>query len=118
MHIDDILLTPVAPSTPGVHLFTGAASLAIETAMDGTMRAGAVMTWNGLFTTARCELRLGDAGAVETCHYDMGTIRLTSTDSYSARLRVWHRRYGDGVEIAIPVPSGTALIPIPFPLGR
>ena len=118
VHIDDILLTPVAPSTPRMHLFTGAASLAIATALDGTMRAGAVMTWNGVFTTARCELHPGDGSAVETCDYDMGTVRLTSMDSYSAQSRVWHRRYGDGVEIAIAVPSGTALIPIPFPLGR
>jgi hypothetical protein len=118
VHIGDILLTPVAQSTSGLHVFTGAAALAIATASDGTMRAGAVMTWNGVSTTARCELRPGDAGAEETCHYDMGPIRLTSTDSYAARMRTWRRRYGDGVEITITVPSGTALIPIPFPLGR
>lgn len=118
VHIDDILLTPLAQSTPGMRFFTGVAALVITTTSDGTMRAGAVMTWNGVSTTARCVLRPNDAGAEETCNYDMGPARLISTDKYVARMRMWDRRYGDGVEINITVPGGNALIPIPFPLGR
>ena len=70
VHIDDILLTPLAQSTPGMRVFTGVAALVITTTSDGTMRAGAVMTWNGVSTTARCVLRrrCGCRGDVQLRH--------------------------------------------------
>ena len=116
--MDDMTLTPVTHSTPEMQMFIGAAALAIATTRAGTERAGAVMSWNGVPTTARCVLRRTDAGAAEVCDYHIGATRLSSTDDYAASARTWHRRYSDGMEIAITVPTGAALIPIPFPLGR
>jgi len=118
VHMDDMTLTPVTHSTPEMQMFIGAAALAIATTRAGTERAGAVMSWNGVPTTARCVLRRTDAGAAEVCDYHIGATRLSSTDDYAASARTWHRRYSDGMEIAITVPTGAALIPIPFPLGR
>jgi hypothetical protein len=118
VRVDDVILTPVAQSAVGTKVFTGAATLVIEVASPRMVRAGAVTTWNGVPTTGRCVLISGAPGASETCQYDLGTARLTSTDSFVARTRTWHRRYSDGGEIAITVPAGSALIPIPFPLGR
>lgn len=117
IHIDDMTLAPATSSVVGTQVFTGAATVAI--AVTPSMeRAGAVMTWNGLLTTGRCVLARRPTGAVETCAYAIGATRLTSNDTYIAATRTWSRRYGDGVEIAIHVPHGSALIPIPFPLGR
>jgi hypothetical protein len=118
VHVDDAILTPVAQSAAGTKVFTGAATLVIVVASPGIVRAGAVTTWNGVLTTGRCVLIGGAAGASETCQYDLGTALLTSIDSFVVRTRTWHRRYSDGGEIAITVPAGSALIPVPFPLGR
>ena len=118
VHVDDMVLTPVAQSAVGTKVFTGAATLVLAVGSPGIVRAGAVTTWNGVPTTGRCVLIGGAAGASETCQYELGTARLTSTDAYVARTRTWHRRYSDGDEITITVPAGSALIPIPFPLGR
>jgi hypothetical protein len=117
IHIDDMTLTPAPQAIVGTQIFTGAATMAI-TMTPSMARAGAVMTWNGVLTTGRCVLARRSAGAAETCVYAIGATRLTSTDTFVAVTRTWSRRYGDGVEIAIHVPRGSALIPIPFPLGR
>jgi hypothetical protein len=118
LHVDDLTLTPLAQYVTETRVFTGPASVVIDTTSSGVTRGGAVMTWNGAPTTGRCVLLTDAAGASETCEYDIGARRLTSTDSFDARTKTWYRRYGDGVEIAITVSSGKPLIPIPFPLGR
>jgi len=118
VHVDGVVLTPVAQSAAGTKVFTGAATLVIMFASPGIVRAGAVTTWNGVLTTGRCVLIGSAAGASETCQYDLGTALLTSTDAFVSRTRTWHRRYSDRGEITITVPAGSALIPIPFPLGR
>jgi hypothetical protein len=118
VHVDDTTLTPVAQPGAGTKVFTGAATLVIAAASPGMERAGAVTTWNSVPTTGHCVLVDGAAVASETCVYDMGTTRLTSTDSFAASTRTWHRRYSDGVEITITVPAGSSVIPIPLPLGR
>jgi hypothetical protein len=118
VHIDDMTLTPFAQPDAGTRVFTGAATLVIVAPSPRTERAGAVTTWNGLPTTGRCVLTDGAAVVSEICEYDLGTARLTSTDSFTPATRSWHRRYSDGVEITIAVPAGSAVIPIPFPLGR
>ncbi len=118
IHVDDWTLALAAQSAAGTQVFTGAATVAIETTPSGVVRAGAVMTWNGVRTTGRCVLARSATGAGETCVYEIGPTRLTSKDTYVTGTRTWSRRYGDGVEIAISVPSGSALIPVPFPLGR
>lgn len=117
-HIDDMTLTPVAQPESGTMAFTGAATLVITAPSPRTERAGAVTTWNGVPMTGRCVLTDGMAVASEMCEYVIGTSQLTSVDSLSAATRTWHRRYSDGVEITIAVPAGSAVIPIPFPLGR
>jgi hypothetical protein len=118
VHIGDMTLTPVAQQGSGTTIFTGAATLVIVAPSPRTERAGAVMTWNGVPTTGRCVLTDGAAVASEMCEYEIGAARLTSTDSFTAATRTWHRRYSDGVEITIAVPAGSEVIPIPFPLGR
>lgn len=118
VHIDDFVLEPLAQSPAGMQVFTGVASLVIANTSAGVVRAGAVMSWNGFSTSGRCVLAHGAASTEETCDYLIGTARLSSTDTYTAATRTWHRRYSDGVEIAVTVPGGTTVIPIPFPLGR
>jgi hypothetical protein len=117
IHVDDITLTR-ASQLSGGEVFTGAATVVIRTTPSGAVRAGAVMTWNGVRATGRCALISSAQGARETCVYEIGATRLTSNDTFVARTRTWSRRYGDGVEIAINLPIGSALIPVPFPLGR
>lgn len=117
VHVDGLTLTPAVQSVAGTQIFTGAAAMVITTA-SGVIRGGAVMTWNGVSATGRCTLRRDAAGVSETCMYSMGTTRLTSVDRFDATTRTWKRRYGDGVEITMTVPTGTQLIPVPFPLAR
>jgi hypothetical protein len=118
IHIDDMTLAPTGQSVAGLQVFTGAATVAVVVTPSRLVRAGAVMTWNGLHATGRCVLARSGTGATETCAYVIGATRLTSVDTYIAGTRAWSRRYGDGVEIAIHVPRGSTLIPVPFPLGR
>lgn len=118
VHIDAIVLTQADRPALGGMVFSGAAAVAITGLSAGVVRAGAVMTWNGAQTTARCVLRYRAEGAAESCVYTIGATRLTSSDVYTAATRTWQRRYGDQVEVTIRVPGGTTLIPIPFPLGH
>jgi hypothetical protein len=118
VQVDDLTLTPSANATAGTAVFSGAATLVVVTAPSGLIKGGAVMIWNGLRTTGRCVLLERAGGATETCEFGVGATRLTSSDRYVARTRTWNRRYGDGVDVTISVPSGSMPIPIPFPLGR
>ena len=99
-------------------VFTGAATMVISTMASTIVKSAAVMTWNNTPTTGRCTLVDAESGATETCYYVMGTTRLISVDSFDSRTRIWHRRYGDGVEVTITVPDHDVVIPLPFPLGR
>jgi hypothetical protein len=117
VHVDGLTLTPAVQSVAGTQVFTGAATIVIMTA-SGEIRSGAVMTWNGVSTTGRCTLRRGVAGVSETCMFSMGATRLTSIDRFDAATRTWQRHYGDDVDIMISVPTGTRLMPVPFPLAR
>jgi hypothetical protein len=118
VHVDGVTLTRVAISSASTQIFTGAATLVIDTASSGVITAAAVMTWNGLSATVRCVFHRGGAGGVETCLYELGSNQLTSTDRFSARTRTWFRQYSDGVAVAIGLPRGSTVIPIPFPLGH
>ena len=116
LHIDGVTLLPVAHSTAGTRIFSGAATIAITTA-SGVVRAGSVMTWNGSLATGQCVLRRSAAGATETCVYSIGTRRIASTDRYVYRTHAWSRHYNDGADITIGVSAAGALIPLPFPFG-
>jgi hypothetical protein len=119
VRVDDVVLTRVA-SAPyaGFQLFTGVATLALNPAAPGMMRGGAVMSWNGHATTGRCVVRTTRHATGEACEFSIGTTRLTAADTFDHSSSTWHRRYSDGVEIAIAVPVGSALIPVPFPVGH
>lgn len=118
--VDGARLTPLQRQTPdGVEVFVGPASLAITRGRgDGTSRAGAVMSWGGVAATGQCVLVVLSTGASDACRFMIGASRLTAIDTYDARNRVWHRQYQDGLDVTIALPSGTPLIPIPFPLGH
>jgi hypothetical protein len=118
VQVDDMTLTPSANATAGTEVFSGAATLVVVRAPSGLITGGAVMTWNGLRATGRCALLERAEGAMETCEFGLGATRLTSSDRYVASTRTWNRRYGDGVDVTISVPSGSTPIPIPFPVGR
>ena len=119
VRMDDLVLTRLtsAPSA-GFQLFTGVATLALHPAAPGIMRGGAVMTWNGHATTGRCVIHMTRHVTGEACEFSIGATRLTAADTFDLASRTWHRRYSDGVEIAIAVPGGSALIPVPFPVGH
>ncbi len=119
VRVDEVVLTRVA-SAPSAEfqLFTGVATLALHEAAPGVMRGGAVMTWNGHATTGRCVVRMTRHATGEACEFSIGTTRLTADDIFDHASSTWHRRYSDGVEIAIAVPGGSPLIPVPFPVGH
>jgi hypothetical protein len=118
VHVDGITLTPLAQKATGSQVFTGAATLVVDTASSRMVTAATVMTWNGVRATVRCVYLRSSIGGVETCLYELGSQRLTSTDQFSASRQSWYRQYSDGVAITITVPRGTTVIPVPFPLGR
>ena len=119
VHVDGALLALVSQQTfPGAQVFDGAASLAIGVPRGGMSRAGAVMTWEGLATTGQCVLVVVGAGVSEACHFTPGVVRVSAVDTFDARGHVWRRRYADGMDVTVAVPAGSALIPIPFPLGH
>jgi hypothetical protein len=119
VHVDGALLVALSHETvDGVQVFNGPASLAITAPRGGTSHAGAVMTWDGLATTGQCVLAVVAAGTSDACHFKIGSARLASADTFDAQAHVWHRQYSDGVVATIAVPAGSALIPIPFPLGH
>ncbi len=118
VHIDDLLLSRVADTVAGTEIFTGSATLVIKTVAE-VSRSGAVMAWNGVPTTGRCVLiHATSADTRETCDFTIGATRLTAVDGFDPVTRTWVRRYDDGREITIDVPTGASLVPIPFPLGR
>lgn len=119
VHIESITLTAVTPqSVTGMRLFRGDAALAISAEKLGLVRAGAVMTWGGAPATGQCVLRSAVAHTTEACTFVIGATRLSAVDVYDTRARTWHRQYADGLDLAISVPVGEDVIPIPFPLGR
>ena len=118
VHVDTITLEPEAQSLAGIRVFTGAATLVIAVTLPGIVRAGAVTIWNGAAATGRCVLVNSAASVRETCQFHIGTSQFTSTDTFAVGTKTWHRRYSDGVEITMTVPTGSTVIPIPFPLGR
>ncbi len=119
VRVDDIVLTRLASEpSAGLQLFTGVATLALSRAGSGVMRGGAVMTWNGHVTTGRCVVHMARHATGEACEFRVGTTRLDAVDTFDNTSSTWHRHYSDGVEIAITVPGGSALIPVPFPVGH
>jgi hypothetical protein len=118
VHVDGTTLTRVAEPAVRAQVFTGDATLVIDAASSGVVTAAAVMTWNGLSATVRCAFRRSGTGGVETCLYELGSQRLTSTDRFDASARIWYRHYSDGVVVTISVPRGRTVVPVPFPLGR
>jgi hypothetical protein len=117
--VDDVVLTAANPRLEGgMRVFAGQASLAVTALRSGSMRAAAVMTSKGVEGTGQCELHVLALSASEACHFKSGAAELTSTATFDFASRTWHRRYSDGVEIAITVPRGSELIPLPFPLGH
>ena len=118
VHVDGTTLTLVAQETPGSQVFTGAATLVLDTASSGVITAAAVMTWNGISATVRCAFLRNGTGGVESCVYELGSQRLSSIDRFSASSQTWYRQYSDGVAVTISVPQGSIVIPVPFPLGH
>ena len=112
------LLDRMAQPAAGTEVFTGQATLVIVTTSPTTLTGSAVMTWEGIPTIGRCILIAASPGTSERCDYTSGATRFTSSDIFDPRTREWHRRYDDGVEIVIAVPSHFAVIPIPFPFGH
>jgi len=119
VRVDDIVLTRSAsePAT-GFQVFTGAATLALSVPAPGIMRAGAVMTWNGHVTTGSCVVHMSGHATVESCDFNIGATRLAAVDTFDRASSTWRRRYSDGIDIAITVPDGSPLIPVPFPVGH
>ena len=119
VRVDDVVLTASPPHvTGGIRVFTGQATLALTPAKSGMVHGAAVMIWKGMVTTGQCVLRLGALSATEACRFRNGAVETTATDIFDSASRLWHRRYGDGVDITVMVPKGSDLVPIPFPLGR
>jgi hypothetical protein len=119
LRVDEVVLTASTPRfVGGLRVFTGPASVALTAGESGSMRAAAVMTFNGVKTTGQCESHVSSRTASEACQFKGGGAGLTSTATFDFRSRTWDRRYSDGIEVTIMVPTGSELIPIPFPLGH
>ena len=131
VHIAGVVLRATAPpqvaindpslrSVPGqtVTVYTGDATLVIVT-RRGRVRAGAAAMVDGRRQTGACDLApLSPDELEERCNFSAGSAHYSAVDEYRVTEGSWHRRYSDGGETVISVPSGAAVVPLPFPLGR
>jgi hypothetical protein len=100
-------------------LYEGPATLLIVPAGDGAVSASAVTFLDGEKVTGVCHLAPPSATeVVEACQLHMARTTVVCRDSMLLRAPgTWQRRCSDGIRLSITVPSGAAVIPMPFPMG-
>jgi hypothetical protein len=101
-------------------VYTGAATLLLVDRPDGSVVASGVTFVEGERVTGVCAFGPPSADEIaERCVLHLGLTAVTCHDT----LRFdapgsWQRRCSDGQDLTVAVPSGTGVVPMPFPLGR
>jgi hypothetical protein len=101
-------------------LYTGPAALLMVSRPGGAVIASAVTFLAGQKVTGVCTFGPPVAAEItESCSLRIGGRSVTCEDA----LRFdtpgsWERTCSDGQRLTVSVPSGAAVIPMPFPLGR
>ncbi len=101
-------------------LYEGAATLLIIPGADGEVMASAVTFLHGEKVTGVCRLAPPAGGRIaERCQLQIGPTSVDCRDSMLLQTSgTWQRRCSDGKRLSIAVPTGGALVPMPFPLGE
>ena len=101
-------------------LYTGPATLLLVPRPDGSIIASSVTFLGGARSTGVCDFGPPTRHEIsEHCVLRIGVESVTCNDV----LRFdapgsWQRRCSDGQSLAVSVPAGADVIPMPFPLGR
>lgn len=101
-------------------LYTGPAALLMVSRPGGAVVASAVTFLGGQRVTGVCTFGPPAAAEItESCSLHIGGRSVTCLDALRfAAPGSWERTCSDGQRLTVSVPSGTAVIPMPFPLGR
>jgi hypothetical protein len=115
VHVADTVLHPA-----GSNLFVGNAAFVTAKLPSGQVRAAASTLVRGKNVSGFCQMSFISATQVEeSCSFVIGNRTVSADDQLdTAKGGVWHRRYGDGQEVSIQVPSNGSVIPIPFAIGK
>jgi hypothetical protein len=110
-HLGANLLREVHPG-----IYEGGAVVLISRLPSGAITAAGSLDLGGAHAAGSCRM----ARTTEHCTFEMGGKRsLTADDTLvvaGGRMR-WQRRYSDGQELSIDLPTREA-VPVPVPLGR
>ncbi len=97
--------------------YDGDAAAVMVQVSPTVIRAGASANVNGSRSLGLCLMTEHSASDMdEACSFMLAGKVVGSTDHFNGQS--WARRYSDGREVTIPVPSGGSVIPVPFPVGR
>jgi hypothetical protein len=101
-------------------LYTGPATLLLIDRPDGSVIASAVTHLEGESVTGVCALGPSTTtGLTEHCTLHIGSAKVTCEDVLRFEVPgIWQRSCSDGQVLAVSVPAGAEVIPMPFPLGR
>lgn len=122
VHVDGVVL--IHPTGNGGvrsgRVYEGPATLLILPEPDGEVTASAVTFQRGVKVTGVCRLQPPAAGViVESCQLDIGPTSVACRDTMLLSTPgTWERRCSDGARLSIAVPTGGALVPMPFALGE
>jgi hypothetical protein len=122
VYVDGVALVH-PPGNAGVatgRVYEGPATLVIVTGSDGLVTASAVTFLGTEKVTAVCRLDPPASGELlDRCQLQIGRSAVRCRDTMPLDSPgTWDRRCSDGRHLSIAVPSGAALIPMPFPLGE
>ena len=118
VHVGNMVLKPLArDGVMGTSVYSGDATFAVRIATDGALVGSAVTYVGGVRSSGVCHMRMQLGGFIEDCRFTMGGRSFTSRDVYTRDAHSWLRRYSDGSQTRVDVPSAARLVPVPFPIG-
>lgn len=122
VHVDGVTLVHPAGNAGVVagRVYQGPATLVLIPFRGGAVTASAVTFIHGEKVTGVCRLDPPSSGEIaESCELRMGRTAIDCRDTMPLSTPgTWSRRCSDGKRLSITVPSGTAVVPMPFPLGE
>jgi len=122
VHVDGLIL--IHPADNGGlsrgWLYTGPATLLLVGRQGGGLVATSVANLNGQAVTGLCSVGPPTSLEIsERCVLHIGSTSVTCTDVLRFTAPgAWERRCSDGQVLDVTIPAGSAVVPLPFPLGR